>query len=227
MVIGIIALLIAILVPALNRARESAKTVQCAAQLRQVGQAIFNYASSNKGMLPCWSAEHFYPDDPFPIDESGPGWTLLLERYIGAKPDSRIWTCPAFPGDSPEITYFLEAKWEYVQQPLLRSIPISRIHNSAQFVLSGDVTVHSWYMPSFGDYDKGHDDIDKDDGKTKCIAFFGEDDGFNLHRAGNNILFADGHVRAFREYSRQEMTYHPYRFLNWGEVEADPVQPNP
>jgi prepilin-type processing-associated H-X9-DG protein/prepilin-type N-terminal cleavage/methylation domain-containing protein len=51
-VIGIIALLISILLPSLNRAREAAKMVQCASNMRQVGQAFFMYASQQKGWLP-------------------------------------------------------------------------------------------------------------------------------------------------------------------------------
>src|SRR5260221_338417 len=49
-VIGIIALLIGILLPALSKARESAKTVACLSNLRQIGQASFNYATEHKGM---------------------------------------------------------------------------------------------------------------------------------------------------------------------------------
>jgi prepilin-type N-terminal cleavage/methylation domain-containing protein len=48
-VIGIIALLIAILMPALGKAREQAKTVQCASNMRQIGIAIKTYVSDNKG----------------------------------------------------------------------------------------------------------------------------------------------------------------------------------
>jgi prepilin-type N-terminal cleavage/methylation domain-containing protein/prepilin-type processing-associated H-X9-DG protein len=51
-VIGIIALLVSILLPALNRARAQARTVQCAAQLRNLGQAIMMYANENKGKIP-------------------------------------------------------------------------------------------------------------------------------------------------------------------------------
>src|SRR5260221_11685214 len=51
-VIGIIALLISILLPSLNRARETANRVKCASNLRQIGQAMLLYAGENKGNYP-------------------------------------------------------------------------------------------------------------------------------------------------------------------------------
>jgi prepilin-type N-terminal cleavage/methylation domain-containing protein/prepilin-type processing-associated H-X9-DG protein len=51
-VIGIIAVLIAILLPALGRARAQAQTVACLANLRSIGQSINIYAVNNKQSLP-------------------------------------------------------------------------------------------------------------------------------------------------------------------------------
>src|SRR5271167_4920813 len=51
-VIGIIALLISILLPSLNRARETANRVKCASNMRQVGQAILLYSNDNRGAYP-------------------------------------------------------------------------------------------------------------------------------------------------------------------------------
>ena len=51
-VIGIIALLISILLPSLNRARETANRVKCSSNLRQIGQAILLYSNENKGNYP-------------------------------------------------------------------------------------------------------------------------------------------------------------------------------
>src|SRR4051794_39254648 len=52
-VIGIIALLIAILLPALQRAKEQANTVACAANLRQMGQAMVMYVNEWKAYPGC------------------------------------------------------------------------------------------------------------------------------------------------------------------------------
>jgi prepilin-type N-terminal cleavage/methylation domain-containing protein len=51
-VIGIIAVLISILLPTLQMAREHAKNVQCLSNLRSCGQALYMYAHQNKGMFP-------------------------------------------------------------------------------------------------------------------------------------------------------------------------------
>jgi len=51
-VIGIIAVLIGILLPALTRAREAAKNTQCISQLRNLGQAVVMYANENRGKVP-------------------------------------------------------------------------------------------------------------------------------------------------------------------------------
>lgn len=52
-VIGIIALLISILLPALSRARENANRVACESNLHQIGMAFFMYTGDNKGWFPC------------------------------------------------------------------------------------------------------------------------------------------------------------------------------
>jgi prepilin-type N-terminal cleavage/methylation domain-containing protein len=51
-VIGIIALLVSILLPSLNKARRQAQLVQCQSNLRQWGIGIMNYVDINRGTLP-------------------------------------------------------------------------------------------------------------------------------------------------------------------------------
>jgi prepilin-type N-terminal cleavage/methylation domain-containing protein/prepilin-type processing-associated H-X9-DG protein len=69
-VIGIIALLISILLPSLNRARETANKVKCASNLKQIGQAILLYANENKGAYP---RTMYFANAP--VDCSNAGWS--------------------------------------------------------------------------------------------------------------------------------------------------------
>src|SRR5690349_12096492 len=74
-VIGIIAILIAILLPALNRARQQAKAVQCQSNLRTIGQGLLIYTQYNKGVLPYgfWGGAGGQP---------GSQWTLLVMQAL-------------------------------------------------------------------------------------------------------------------------------------------------
>jgi prepilin-type N-terminal cleavage/methylation domain-containing protein len=70
-VIGIIALLISILLPALNRAREQAKEVQCLSNLRQIGTALMMHANEHRNHFPL-AGELWGPPDVTPVGLSDP-----------------------------------------------------------------------------------------------------------------------------------------------------------
>ena len=59
-VIAIIAILAAMLLPALNKAKEKAKAMSCLANLKQMMSVFQIYADDNKGMIPDYY-HHDYP----------------------------------------------------------------------------------------------------------------------------------------------------------------------
>ena len=77
-VIGIIAVLIAVLMPALNRARMSANLVKCQSNFRQIYSAVVVYVNENGGLLPR-SSEVGGPSGTFA------GTFVELSRLLGTK----------------------------------------------------------------------------------------------------------------------------------------------
>lgn len=121
-VIGIIALLISILLPALNKARESANTVKCLANLRQIGTALMMYANQNGGSLPYGYWDGNTPAGmTFPPASTSRDWSTLLANTVlgngtatgtyddydaeNTMPFSPVFTCPtAAAVDFPNTT---------------------------------------------------------------------------------------------------------------------------
>lgn len=91
-VMGIIAILISLLLPALSMARRSAQQVNCASNLRQLGLAFLMYCEDYRGT---------YPAAQDPISPGiwlwmGRGWRPLLEPYaMRSSMNPGVFFCPA------------------------------------------------------------------------------------------------------------------------------------
>jgi prepilin-type N-terminal cleavage/methylation domain-containing protein/prepilin-type processing-associated H-X9-DG protein len=93
-VIGIIAILVAMLLPALQKAREQAKTVTCQSQLKQIMLAYTMYFGDNR--------QYFMPGG---LASEGADMRLFagkLSRYMGKRytpqqAAAQVWICPSDP----------------------------------------------------------------------------------------------------------------------------------
>jgi prepilin-type N-terminal cleavage/methylation domain-containing protein len=219
-VLGIIAVLMSLLMPAITLVRRQSEATKCASNLRQLGMALQMYANSNKGWMPDWSAWHTYPDGQGSDDAPGLGWTEKLQPYFVA-PDNAAYNCPSFRSQEPRINYFLAAKWSGVNGH--KAMRFADVTMSSRFVLSGDKTQRGLYPPSFGTNEHLGDDCDPDDfgDGLAVMAWPWQQGGFWMHKGGNNVLFDDLHVAMYSRYDRTRMTFHPKKMLDWGEVTRD------
>jgi prepilin-type N-terminal cleavage/methylation domain-containing protein len=112
-VIGIIAVLVALLLPAMNVARERARRTVCLSNVRQLVSATMLYINDNRQVLP-EAASCNVQSESFmcPRTLGSPAWTpmpalayyalpsigALLERYLAGAGNS--WRCPSAPDES-------------------------------------------------------------------------------------------------------------------------------
>ncbi|MFN3165528.1 MAG: prepilin-type N-terminal cleavage/methylation domain-containing protein [Phycisphaeraceae bacterium] len=106
-VISIIALLIAILLPALGAARSSAQLAVCKSNMKQWGIAFTGYAAENKGLLPAEGVTSF--PGGAQADKEQRRWFNAMPSYIdvpeysdvygrfgqGYSQDTSVWFCPS------------------------------------------------------------------------------------------------------------------------------------
>jgi prepilin-type processing-associated H-X9-DG protein len=120
-VIGIIALLIGVLLPALRRAREAGNQVKCLSNLRQIATATLAYATDHKGTMPGQAGSNVLWHVTGPVDKTKGTWDWVawrhnndgvkltdsaLTKYLGAKSDAglrEIFRCPSDPINSTPV----------------------------------------------------------------------------------------------------------------------------
>ena len=185
-VIAIIAILAGMLLPTLGKAKEKANTIRCANNLRQLGLSMQMYGDENDEVLPMANGLVGWTDtNPVP-------WTRPLLPYFHTTNVLRCSSMATVYKNMP-FNYFMGARAAYLTAGNQRaSVNLRRIQLPSSYILSGDCN-----------YDFGLGDADPDNYSQDTL--FQEDSPG--HNGFVNVLFADGHVKAYKMFKPAEMTY--------------------
>jgi prepilin-type N-terminal cleavage/methylation domain-containing protein len=179
-VIGIIALLISILLPALGKARYQARLVACSSSLHQIGLATFEYCADNKDQLPPRFRD---------------GYSDLT--YAGAYPGGRgdyfyylAWNTVAGDGNQPDIG-------ANIGKLMVGGYLGPKIADMNAFLAS----------PQFADVHSYPIRFDPGQYPTEFAFHYGSSYTYNPHWAYSSISAASTKVTQYR-YLRQMSPYH-------------------
>jgi prepilin-type N-terminal cleavage/methylation domain-containing protein/prepilin-type processing-associated H-X9-DG protein len=210
-VIGIIAVLIALIMPALRQARRSAQKTACASNLRQIGIAMVMYAHDNEDRFPFQadlSLGHYYADwiwwEPGLDVTKSP-----IMKYL----DDKSTTVLKCPGDdvsyhtrnigsfgpylySYSFNWLFSSNWTMDQTKLIRLTNIKHPAEKIMVVEEDPSTIDDGnWAPTLYPSEIENDISIRHDRPIQP----GEDD----MKFRGNIAFADGHVEfATRQYTR-------------------------
>ena len=84
-VIAIIAILAAMLLPALQQARDRAKSIKCVNNFNTSGKAINDYCSDHNELMPLYAASYLTNYSPGCMRNYWPGFSSTNQRYAGIK----------------------------------------------------------------------------------------------------------------------------------------------
>lgn len=218
-VIGIIALLIAILLPSLQRARDAANAVACASNMRQYGMAVIQYANDNKGYFPVfqdnantnvpesnwWNALAPYLHQPKNLDPD-----YYTSMYGNLNDTKKIRGCPADPDNvalGPNYGGGRTAdRYHYAPFVIGRSygptseswgMKISEVYHPASWIMFAEThsPYYIVYTPNGWSFSADSDG----DGILDTYSYWLGWNNFNggspkVHHGYSNLLFCDGHV---------------------------------
>ena len=214
-VIGIIAVLMAILMPALRKAREASQAIKCASNLRQLGMATAMYVNENQGFLP-------YPTTFPGVPGDGSLWFNMVDPYLAAMTNeartgvARERSYPeykqcvvyeSFPGGKTaggqdnlrEFARTYKMNTHLRHNNPFRNARVTEVRQSSDFVYLGDAT----------SLDTAEAESMWESGQFSFEVNDPTQAGPSLrHNNGANILFVDGHV-ARVELPTVEKTLRP------------------
>jgi prepilin-type N-terminal cleavage/methylation domain-containing protein/prepilin-type processing-associated H-X9-DG protein len=180
-VVTLIVLLLALLLPSLNRAIRAGERTTCASQEKQISLAVFAYASDNFGFYPpCTGGGGKLA--PNGVTTQADDWWWYPEWLATYVSDRRIYICPNDTGWSGTNTGASQ-QWDYNSYPTNLVYPIKR--GDASKRPSALIYATEWgSYPGFS----WHDPIP------------GAGPSSQWNDALNNLLFVDGHVAYMKIY---------------------------